>query len=225
MVTEKQYKAIVLDCDGVVFDVNQQKSEAFVKAVAQHPPEIISAFIKRHKETGGVSRYEKFRYFYTELCPSDDTEEAIEAALVKYARIVKEAYRQILPHPSALAFAKHFFGRLPVFIASGSDQEELRDVFRFHSISPMFQGVYGSPTVKQKNVEKILSDNNLVPEEVVFVGDGGGDYRVTFDLGMPFVYLGEMAEWKPSPTQVEDHPNINIFFSWRDVLEYFHVPA
>ncbi len=219
-----QYKAVILDCDGVVFDINREKSNAFREAVADYPEDKVSEFVKMHQATGGISRYEKFRYFFTELCPSVNTEASIQNALDRYAQIVQAAYGAIHPHPSALQLVQYCQNQCPVFIASGSDQEELRGVFQIHGITSLFAGIFGSPTPKQHNVEMILQENNLNPDEVIFVGDGGGDYQVTLELGLPFLFLGEMAEWEPSPEQIRTHPNLSMMPLWQDVLEYFHVP-
>ena len=121
---------------------------------------------------------------------------------------------------SSVRFLKE---KVPVFVASGSDEEELRAVFRDHEIIQYFAGVYGSPAKKIENIRKIMAQRNVAPEEVLFVGDGGGDYQATRALDVPFIYLGEMAEWEPSEEEQKQHPFCTPMSSWDEILEFFNV--
>jgi len=58
-----KYDYLIFDCDGVILDSNRLKSQAFADALLDEPPERIKAFVRYHKQHGGISRYEKFRYF------------------------------------------------------------------------------------------------------------------------------------------------------------------
>lgn len=218
-----KFNVLILDCDGVIFDVNRQKTEAFAEALSGCPSDRVAFFVKMHQETGGVSRYEKFRHFFTELHPVHDAETAIQHALNAYAAIVQKAYRELNPHPSAIKLCQFLKEKVPVFVASGSDEEELRAVFRDHEIIQYFAGVYGSPTKKIENIRKIMAQRNVAPEEVLFVGDGGGDYQATRALDVPFIYLGEMAEWEPSEEEQKQHPFCTPMSSWDEILEFFNV--
>jgi phosphoglycolate phosphatase-like HAD superfamily hydrolase len=223
MVVPQKLKAVILDCDGVLFDVNREKSLAFAETVKSYPKKIVDVFVKEHQATGGVSRYEKFARFFNDLCPSDNPKKDIELALKTYADIVQKAYRKKKPVLDAEYFVKALFGRIPIFVASGSDQEELRAVFEYHRFHQYFVEIFGSPVKKIDNVNKIISEHELAADDVLFIGDGGGDYQTTLALGLPFIYLGEMAEWRPSPDDLQRHPQMWIKETWKDVLEDFNV--
>ena len=74
-----------LDCDGVIFDINAAKTQAFVDALASYPPTAVGSLADYHRAHGGISRYVKFRHFFTELCPVDDVEASVQAALDRTA--------------------------------------------------------------------------------------------------------------------------------------------
>ena len=51
------YENIIFDCDGVILDSNEIKTDAFVKLFEHYPKNKISQLINYHKKHGGVSRY------------------------------------------------------------------------------------------------------------------------------------------------------------------------
>ena len=61
------YDLVIFDCDGVLIDVNLLKCEAFGKAVEGYSSEIVVNFIDYCKKTFGVSRYIKFKEFFSEF--------------------------------------------------------------------------------------------------------------------------------------------------------------
>ncbi|NJM23241.1 MAG: hypothetical protein HC907_33605 [Richelia sp. SM1_7_0] len=68
-------KAIIFDCDGVIFDSNALKTAAFREVLAAYPQEVVDKFIVYHQKTGGISRYVKLRAFFTEFLQTSVDEE------------------------------------------------------------------------------------------------------------------------------------------------------
>ena len=64
-----KYKVVILDCDGVILDSNNLKTEAFKRVLGskEYDSGLIRKFIMYHKKNGGVSRYEKFKVFIKRL--------------------------------------------------------------------------------------------------------------------------------------------------------------
>ena len=103
-------KALILDCDGVLFDINEAKTLAFEETVKDYPDDKVALFVENHRKTGGVSRYEKFSWFFKELCPSSQPDQDIQKALLTYGDIVQRAYRQIKPVALAVRFVQKMSG-------------------------------------------------------------------------------------------------------------------
>ena len=61
------YKYLIFDCDGVCLDSNQIKSNLFYDIAKSVDSAKAKEFLKYHKNNGGMSRYEKFRYFVTNM--------------------------------------------------------------------------------------------------------------------------------------------------------------
>jgi phosphoglycolate phosphatase-like HAD superfamily hydrolase len=182
-----------MDCDGVVFDSNRQKTEAFATALADYPEPARQAFLEHHRAHGGVSRYAKLRHFFSAIAQVADCERATQAALDAYASIVRDVYRQLEPRAEALTFAARMGGASRVFVVSGSDGDELQDVFQHHQISDCFAAVLGSPTAKTDHVRRICAARSA--GRFLVVGDGRADLEAALSIGAHFVFLAEMSEW------------------------------
>ena len=62
-----QYKQVIFDCDGVILDSNDIKSNAFARSLVDEDKELVKQFITYHKKNGGVSRFKKFEYFFKNI--------------------------------------------------------------------------------------------------------------------------------------------------------------
>ena len=67
MINLQDYDIFIFDCDGVILDSNKLKSDAFRQALEYEPEEMVEELVRYHKLNGGISRYEKFNYFYKSI--------------------------------------------------------------------------------------------------------------------------------------------------------------
>jgi phosphoglycolate phosphatase-like HAD superfamily hydrolase len=207
-----------LDCDGVIFDVNAAKTRAFVDALADYPDEPRQALATYHQEHGGLSRYAKFEYFFRELHPVDDVPKATEAALQRFAELSVQGYAELAPRAEALEFAEQMGGTRSVHVVSGSDQAELRRVFDGHGIRQCFAEVLGSPTHKREHMKRLLDEQGVHARSALMVGDGRTDFESARALGVPFVYLAEMSEWRAAARMLDGASLVRTADSWSSLL-------
>ncbi len=193
-----------MDCDGVIFDSNPSKQTAFARALAEYPHEDVDRLLRRHTEEGGVSRYVKMRWFFEEIHPVADPEQAIARALERFGEASRAAYLELQPLPEALEFAERMGGSTSVFVVSGADQDELRDVFAKHGILDRFAEVLGSPTRKVAHLRRILAERGVSPRETWMIGDGRADFECARAIGVPFVFLAERSDWRDGAATVGD---------------------
>ena len=111
---------------------------------------------------------------------------------------------------------------MPVFVASGSDKKNSGLFLSSMSLN-YFTQILGSPISKTKNVQTLFSEYNFQPEDVIFIGDGGGDYQTTMTLKLPFIYLAAMSEWRPSQGEIDAHPKMWVRRDWQEIMEDFNV--
>jgi phosphoglycolate phosphatase-like HAD superfamily hydrolase len=224
-------RLVMMDCDGIIFDTNLSKCESFRYALAAWPRDAVERLVAHHMATGGVSRYVKIRRFFEELHPVPEPEAAIAEALERFAFWSEKAYAALAPRPESLVFAERLGGRARVHVVSGSDGDELRRVFARHALTPRFAGVHGSPETKVAHMSRLLAEAGVAARDALFIGDGGGDWAAASELGVPFILLTEMSEWRDGAATVEAaceppegsasgaFPGAAVARRWSDILE------
>lgn len=207
---------LFMDCDGVIFDSNLAKCRAFEIALADYPEDAVAELVRWHRASGGISRFVKLRRFFRELCPVDDPEAHEAAALALFSAASVAAYRELAPRPEALAFARAFGGPERVYVVSGGAEVELAQVFADAGIAGCFAGIKGSPVTKDVHMATLLEHHGLPAERALLIGDGRGDWEAAEALGVPFIYLAEMSEWRAAPELLG--PDVAVAARWADLL-------
>jgi len=204
-----------MDCDGVIFDVNQPKARAFYDAVEGYPEACRHALDAYHRAHGGVSRYAKFSHFFSVIHPVDDVEAATAVALERFARGSEAAYGPETLRHEALKFADHI-GAARVHVVSGADQQELRRIFARHGIADRFASIRGSPGKKVDAMAEILRQSDGA--RAVMVGDGRADHEAARQLAIPFVFLREMSLWRGA----DEHfgPETAVAETWAELCSW-----
>lgn len=191
------YRVIIFDCDGVILDSNHLKSEAMGEAVASYGPDLTAQFVRYHKEHGGISRYEKFDYFLKVMAKSY-SEAEYKKLLEKLSSLVRVKLIDVPQTNGAFEFIKHAYQNSDLYIVSGGDQSELREVFRKRNMTKYFRGIFGSPTSKTDHCKNILEYLPL-GERALMIGDSRLDYIAAKSCGFDFVFISgytEMEHWR-----------------------------
>ena len=209
-----------LDCDGVIFDTNALKDRAMYEAAAGFPEEARQALVARHRAFGGVSRYDKLRWFFRELCPVEDEEAALAAALARFHAVSERGYDAVEPRAEALAFTERMGGAGSVYVVSGSDEAELRRVFERRGLRGRFADVLGSPRDKRTHMTEVLGARGVPPDRAVLVGDGRGDFEAARALGVAFVFLAEMSSWEQAAAALTGAPGAWTAATWQELLAW-----
>jgi phosphoglycolate phosphatase-like HAD superfamily hydrolase len=188
------YKTIVFDCDGVILDSNRIKTDAFRQAASSYGAVATEALIKHHREHGGVSRYSKFQHFASHIAGFQDPYE-IERLVQEYGRLVKSALVDCDIAPG-LETLRERTPDTKWLVASGGDQQELREVFQKRNILGMFDaGIYGSPDPKMDIVTRELARENIA-HPALFIGDSRYDHEVARAHGMDFIFVRKWSEFE-----------------------------
>ena len=85
-----KYKFFFFDFDGVIVDSLGIKAEAFGSLFTEYGQDIVNKVIDYHLNNGGVSRYEKFKYYYNELLNKEITPEITDKLDKLYSSRVVE---------------------------------------------------------------------------------------------------------------------------------------
>ena len=205
------YDVYVFDCDGVILDSNELKNKAFRETLARYPKEEVDQFILYHKKNGGVSRYKKFEYFFKEILTVDDKKEKTDEAIKDYGSLVKQRLLNCNLIEGVDGFLKSLItNKKACYVDSGSDESELRGVFKERNLDKFFKQIYGSPTSKVDNLKKIFSTHSK-EEKIIFFGDSLADYQAAKHFDIDFYYIDGVSEWKnPKGNFAYQSKNFNL---------------
>ncbi|HJN62015.1 MAG TPA: HAD family hydrolase, partial [Candidatus Parcubacteria bacterium] len=187
-------KAIIFDFDGVILESMDIKTRAFAFLFKDYPNHL-QEILKLHKLHGGMSRFEKFDRIYRDILKEPLSQDQKAKLGKDFSNYV---YEEILKCPfveGAFEFLEKYSEKLPLFIVSGTPDEEIKSIIKERNLEKYFKEVLGSPLKKKALNLKILKEYNLNPKDVIFVGDSIDDYEGAKETGIRFV--GRIKEANP----------------------------
>jgi len=211
------YKSVVFDFDGVILNSNSMKTEAYKYAVQNYATDHINDFICFHKRNGGMSRYEKFKYFLLEIAPKNIPNLTIEVLLSRFTCFIDKKIDSC-ELVDGLEAIRLQYQNANWLIVSGSDQAELRAYAKRRKIDKYFDGgIYGSPDDKRKNITKALN-SGIIKFPAVLIGDSKLDHQVAKEFNLDFIFASkwtDMSDWRDYSIRnnlfvIESLTNINF---------------
>ena len=196
----RHYQTLVLDCDGVVLDSNQLKTQAYYDTAISFGAneQQAEAIMDYHVKLGGISRYPKFKYFLEEIMRQPVTDEAMQFLLQRFA---SEIHKGLL-HCEIAAGLQQLRAATPHarwMLLSGGDQAELRALFAERGIAELFDaGIFGSPDNKDQVLSRELANDNVVPP-ALYLGDSRYDHEAAKRAGLDFIFLKGWTEFSDWP--------------------------
>ena len=179
-------KAVIFDFDGVLVESAEIKTEAFGQLFYSFPDKV-HEIVEYHKRNMGISRYVKFRYFYENILGKElSHDEEIELG-ERFSQIVLD---KILKAPfvaGTLDFLDKYYKKIPLFIASGTPDDELQYIIRKQGIPQYFEEIHGTPRKKPEIIMDILSRYSWNASEAIFVGDAESDLKAARETGVRFI--------------------------------------
>lgn len=193
---EHDTQAIFFDFDGVIVDSTTIKTEAFKELFKSYSDAVIEQVVAYHQQHGGISRVEKIRHIHHHMLNSPLNAKELATWTARYAGLVVEQVVSCRWVTGAKAFLEKMHLRLPLFVISGTPEDELLEILRRREMVNYFKAVHGSPVRKPDHIRNLLSRYSLDPSRCLFVGDAMTDYLAARETGVPFIGIeGE----KPFP--------------------------
>lgn len=203
----KKQKIIIYDFDGVICDSVDVKTDAFVELYCKYDTEIVEKIKNYHLLNGGISRYEKIKYFHNNILNKPISQEGINRIADKFSQLVKE---KVINSPyinGALEFIKKHAKDSKQFICTGTPSDEIAEIVEKKGIDLFFEGVYGSPESKVSIINKILSGQDIY--ECFFLGDAMTDYNAAKECHLKFIGIKNNKTQFPPETKLIDDFNDN----------------
>ena len=186
--TLNNFKHLFFDFDGVLFNSNKIRTEGFKIIFKKFPKPFIDKLVDYHDMNGGLSRYHKIKYFFENILKEEITDEKLQNYANEYGKFMsKKLFDQRLKISDSINFLKNNRAKfIQIFIVSGSDQNELRSLCEFLEIKNLFNGIYGSPTIKNELVKNVLKKNSLKLKDCCLIGDSLNDKEAALINGITF---------------------------------------
>lgn len=178
-------KAILFDFDGVIVDSVNVKTEAF-RELFSNEKKHLQTIINFHLANGGMSRFVKFEIIYRDILKKPLTKELSQKLGEKFSQLVKQKVITCDYILGALDFIKKYSVQIPLFIASGTPQDELQEIIAKRGLTSYFQEIHGTPRSKPDIIHDLLKRYNIKTEEMPFIGDAINDYKAALKTNSPF---------------------------------------
>ncbi|MER2513854.1 MAG: HAD family hydrolase [Nitrosomonas ureae] len=203
------WQAIIFDFDGVVVESGKIKTQAFAALYRPYGEDIAAKVVQFHSQNGGMSRYRKFRHFQQHYLHKPPLTEAEEKQLdIRFSELVVEAVIAADPVPGALELIRQQAERIPLFVASGTPDSELKIIVERRGLAPYFKAVHGAPALKKTIIAEILSTYELKPGSVLMIGDAIADLEGAQANNIAFLGRVYPGDPNPFPAHVEIVPDL-----------------
>jgi phosphoglycolate phosphatase-like HAD superfamily hydrolase len=214
--------AIFFDFDGVILDSAGIKTEAFRQLFAAEFSGQVDAIVALHVRHSGVSRYRKFEMIYEEILEEPLSTEKRAHLGRQFEALVTDAVLACPEVPGGLSVLRKFCDEVPLFVVSGTPEDELQRIVSLRNLDRYFAQVCGSPRPKTEILRNILCDRRLDGRSCVFVGDGLTDFEAASAFKMPFIGIVPPSLTSPFPDEVATIPDLRAFDAALAALKQFH---
>lgn len=196
-------KAVIFDFDGVICDSVNIKTQAFVELYSNYHKSISDSVKSYHLQHGGISRFEKIKYFETVLLKSEYNSEIINKKARLFSKLVKEKVIKSEYINGVIDFIRNI-PNTPKFICTGTPENEIKDILLQKKIYPYFKGIFGSPKSKEQIIKNILVKWKFNPSEVLFFGDSMTDLFASQKCKLNFIGIKNCDTIFPKNTKKID---------------------
>jgi HAD superfamily hydrolase (TIGR01549 family) len=199
-------EAIIFDFDGVLVESLDVKTAAFARMYEKYGPETVAQVVDYHLRHGGMSRYEKFRY-YEKILLGHHIGPGEEKRLGEmFSALVVEAVVHAPWVPGAYDFLSAHYRTQDLYVASGTPEPEMIAIVKRREVEHFFVSVHGSPASKEEIIMDICLDHRYDRDSVLMVGDSQTDYEGARKAGILFVgrKSGSVSFFPPEVTVLPD---------------------
>ena len=180
-------KALLFDFDGVILESASLKTIAYRKLMEEQYPDGVESFMKYHAANEGISRHVKIQYFFEKILGIEVSNKRRKELADRFSQIVFDEILQISFVEGMPGFLEDNYKKLPLFIVTGTPDEEINIIIKKRKIDIYFEGVYGTPGDKKDIILDILNRYKWNSKEVIFFGDAQTDLRAAEETGAVFV--------------------------------------
>ena len=213
------YEVYIFDCDGVILNSNQLKIDAMQNALASivNDSEKVNVCVNYFSKNFGRSRFHHVDVFVEQVLLLDDTtkNKVKDDILHAYSSQCKSLYLQAELTPGFVKFISNLNGKK--YIASGSEQQELREVFKARNLDVYFDDIFGSPAKKSDLVANILQLTNS--NNAIMFGDAISDLEAAQINQIDFISYTPFSNVVAALKQASNLAGFAVIESWSQLYQ------
>jgi phosphoglycolate phosphatase-like HAD superfamily hydrolase len=209
-------KNIFFDFDGVITESVSAKTDAFEEMYLPYGEEIAAKVVEYHKLHGGVSRYEKFKYFHKEFLNEIIDENKVNELANQFSNIVLDKVINSDEVLGANYFIEKYHTKFQFWVITGTPTTEIELIAEKRKLTDFFIGLHGSPNNKRYWTENLIKKYNLKRDEIIFLGDATTDMDAA-DFSKTHFALRENEENKEIFKDYKGH-KFNDFYQLEKIL-------
>ena len=204
-----QYDLWLFDCDGVILQSNQIKSQTMYQVALHFSDEkTAKTFQQYHQINAGFTRFKKFTYLFETLLNRQSFEDDYQKALMMFSQMCME---QLIECPLT-ANAEKLLTQIPEnnhkYIISAASETDLQHIFAEKELDHLFTDIYGGPRTKTEIFADVLARYpNAKP---IFFGDAKADYLVAEKYNVDFVFLSDYTDFPDWKAYFRQKNNVKI---------------
>ncbi len=213
------YDLIVFDCDGVLLNSNKLKIKAMENALKDAGCKTVEVnkCTTFFASNFGKSRFYHIDYFVNNYINLEGTniENFKKEILSNYSKQCESLYflADITPFTKKLLIESQAIK----YVASGSEQNELRTVFKARQLDSYFNDVLGSPEKKSVHLSSILKRN--LNSKAVMIGDAFSDLEAAQINNIDFIFYSPFSLVEPELRKLCNELNYRVVDSFDEVIK------
>lgn len=182
-----RYKTIFWDFDGVILDSNHVRTNGFKFIFKSFEKNKVDQLLKYHHSNGGLSRYNKIRYFFEEINGKIINDQKIKSFADKFSKYCFERLKKkSLIIEDSMSFIMQNSNYFDFHIVSASDEKELNEICKKLKITQYFSTINGSPKTKYQNLNDIILKYKYDFKKCCLIGDSFNDKEAAEKSGISF---------------------------------------
>lgn len=175
----------VFDLDGVILESVHCKTVAFRDLYQEFGTEIQNKVEEHHLRNGGISRYEKIKFYHENFLNIKLSEKEFEKLINKFSELVLNKVINSNLVKGVEEFLQNLLKDHKIVLSTGTPTSEAIFILKQKKIDHYFSQVFGSPMSKVEHMKDLLNTKNY--ENKYFFGDAITDYEAAKIFNMKFV--------------------------------------
>jgi phosphoglycolate phosphatase-like HAD superfamily hydrolase len=210
------YQSWFFDCDGVILDSNQLKTDVFHELALPYGKDAAKQLVKYHLENGGISRFEKLTYFFNIILQKEDGQDDVKEALKQFGLRTKQKLVESTTTPGFNKFVKSITGKSDCYIVSGGLQSELHEVFKEKDLDKYFVKILGSPMSKEQIFNGLIRTGEF-KQPSIYIGDSRYDHQVAHQFNLDFIFMSDYTEFHDWRKYFQNYPDTMVVRNFNEL--------